>query len=71
MERIMLLVYWENDREVTKYKDLEDFMFGREAYHNVRMATELSIVNGEIKATHYDADEIAEFAREAERYERS
>ncbi len=59
----MLLVYWENDHEVTKYKDLAEFMFGREGFHNVRFATELNIVNGEIKATHWSADDLEYYSK--------
>ena len=59
----MLLVYWE-ESEVTKYKDLNDFLdfHGYERdYNDVHIATELSIANGEIKAVHYDTDEINEY----------
>ena len=67
----MLLVYWENDHEVTKYKDLSEFMYGRDNYSNVRLATELRIVNGEIKATHHDADDLTNYAADNELYYRS
>ncbi len=65
----MLLVYWEDDHEVSKYKDLGDFItsYGIErSYNNLHTATELSIVNGEITAVHYDVDNIREWIEEAE-----
>ena len=67
----MLLVYWENDLEVTKYKDIWEFMHGRESFNNVRIATELTIVNGEIKAKHHDAGDLEDYAREDAAYHRS
>ncbi len=66
----MLLVYW-NDGEVSKYKSLSDFTYGRESYNNVHMATELRIENGEIKATHWGVDDLNWEATKSEQYHRS
>ena len=66
----MLLVYW-NDGEVSKYKSLSDFMYGRESFNNVHMATELRIENGKIKATHWSVDDLVYDAEKNEQYHRS
>ncbi len=66
----MLLVYW-NDHEVTKYKSLSDFTYGRESYNNVHMVTELCIENGEIKAVHWSVDDLEYAAQQNEQYHRS
>jgi len=66
----MLLVYW-NDGEVSKYKSLSDFTYGRESYNNVHMVTELRIENGEIKAVHWNSEELAYEAEKNEQYHRS
>jgi hypothetical protein len=66
----MLLVYW-NDQEVSKYESFSDFMYGRENFNNVHMATALRIENGEIKATHWSVDDLEYAAQQNEQYHRS
>lgn len=67
MEDYMLLIYW-TDGEVSKYKSISDFMYGRESYNNVHMATELRIENGEIKATHWSVDDLVSYVADSEAY---
>lgn len=66
----MLLVYW-NDNEVSKYESISDFMYGRGNYNNVHMATSLRIENGEIKAAHWSAEDLENYAADSEQYHRS
>lgn len=67
----MLLVYWENDHEVSKYESLDDFMRGRTSYNTVRIATDLRIEGSDIKATHYYADELQQLMLDNDTYWRS